>query len=44
VRADLIGQLAPPPVLGLVEGAGVPAGDFFDLRMQIGDLLVGRVG
>ena len=43
VMADLVGQLAPAPVLGLVEGAVEALDDLLDLRVQIGDLLFGGV-
>ena len=44
---DLVGKLPPAPVLGLVEdgiGAAKPLDDLLDLRVQIGDLLVRRIG
>src|SRR5688572_12470604 len=44
VRTDLVGKLPLAPVLGLVERARKPAGDFLDLRVQVRDLLVCRVG
>ena len=44
VMADLVGELAPAPVLGLVERAVEALDDLLDLRVQLGDLLLGRVG
>ena len=35
--ADLVGQLAPAPVLGLFEGSVEALDDLLDLRVQIGD-------
>ena len=44
VVADLVGQLAAAPVLGLLDGAVEPADDALHLLVQLGDLLVGRLG
>ena len=44
VRANLVGQLAAAPVLGLLELAADAGDDGLDLRVQVGDLLLGRVG
>ena len=43
VAADFVGQLAPAPVLGLLERAAHALDDRLDLRVQVGDLFVGRV-
>ena len=43
VMADFVGELAAAPVLGLVEGAVEALDDLLDLRVQLGDLLVGRL-
>ena len=37
VVADLVGQLAPTPVLGLFDGAVEALDDLLDLRVQLGD-------
>ena len=39
--ADLVGQLAAAPIFGLVERAVEALNDLLDLRMEIGNLLVG---
>ena len=44
VAADLVGELAAAPVLGLFDLAVHARHDRFDLRVQFGHLLVGRVG
>ena len=41
VMADLVGQACAAPVLGLVERAVEALDDLLDLRVQIGDLLLG---
>src|SRR5690242_1448874 len=41
---DLVRELAPAPVLGLVDDAVVALDDLLDLRVQIRDRLFGRVG
>ena len=41
--ADLVGELAAAPVLGLVDGAVETLDDLLDLRVQLGDLLVRRL-
>jgi hypothetical protein len=40
---DVVGEPLAPPVLGLVERAPVALDDLLDLRVQIGDLLLGGV-
>src|SRR6185503_12858602 len=44
VRSDLVGELAPAPVVGLLDGSAKALGDLLDLRVQVGDLGVGRLG
>ena len=44
VPADLVGELAAAPVLGLLDLAAHALDDAVDLRVQIGHLLLGRVG
>jgi hypothetical protein len=41
--ADLVGQLPPSPVLGLVEGAAEALVDLLDLTVQVGTLLLARL-
>jgi hypothetical protein len=43
MMADVVGQALPAPVLGLVENAAKPLDDLLDLRVQIGNLLLGGV-
>jgi hypothetical protein len=44
VRANLVGQLAASPVVGLVQRPRIAADDFLDLGVEVCDLLLGRVG
>src|SRR6185436_9565233 len=44
VMTDLVGQPAAAPVLGLVERPLIALDDLLDLRVEIGNLLLRRVG
>ena len=43
VMTDVVGQALAPPVFGLVEGAAEALDDLLDLRVQIGNVLFGRL-
>ena len=43
VMANLVGQLSPSPVLGLVEGSAEALDDLLDLGVQVGNLLFARL-
>src|SRR5262245_20468114 len=44
VMADVVGEALAPPVFGLVERPVEALDDLLDLRVQIGNLLLARLG